>query len=185
MSTSGAPCTRIGKELGVFSESTLLNNLQSIAKQNQYQLLDFPETDAPQVIANHLGIERLSMPYRVDVSYPEMRLAYSRLTRRIQPSISSLWHEIGVHLRSTLLLRLMVSDFTPHAYSIQHPILTSRDLLLMYEPTTGTPLNCAYPLCITLEWFILLHSKHISSFLNVLNLWLPAHRVPILQTLNF
>jgi hypothetical protein len=119
------------------------------------------------------------------ISYPETQLTYSRLPRSEQPSISSLRNEIQAHLRSTLLSRLMVWDLTPHAYSIQRPILTSRDQLLSYDPTPGTPLNCAYPLRITLEWFILLHSKHIWSFLNALNLWLPAHRVSILQTLNF
>jgi len=37
------------------------------------------------------------------------------------------------------------------------------------------PLNRVYPLPITFERFIVLHSKHIFSFLNALNLWLPAH----------
>jgi hypothetical protein len=122
------------------------------------------------------------MPDHVDVLYPETRLAYSRLLRRKQPSISSLRNEIQTHLRSTLLSRLMVSDLSPHPYSIQYPILKSCDPLLSYDPTPGTPLNCAYPLRITLEWFILLHFKHIWSFLNALNLWQPAHRVSILQT---
>jgi hypothetical protein len=36
-------------------------------------------------------------------------------------------------------------------------------------------LNSVYALCITLEWFILLHSKHIFSFRKSLNVWLPAH----------
>jgi len=185
LSISGAPDTRIAKEFGIFSESTLLDNLQSIAKENQYQLLDISETDPAQHISNHPGIERLSMPDRVDVSYPETRLTYSRLPQREQPSISSLRNEIQAHLRSTLLSRLMVSDLTPHAYSIQRPNLTSRDQLSSYDPSPGTPLNRAYPLRITLEWFILLNSQHIWSFLNALNLWLPAHRVSILQTLNF
>jgi len=77
---SGAPDTRIAKEFGIFFESTLLNNLQSIAKENRYQLLDFPETDPAQYISDHLGIASQSMPYRVDVSYPETQLAYSNLT---------------------------------------------------------------------------------------------------------
>jgi hypothetical protein len=184
MSISGAPDTRIAKEFGIFSESTLLNNLHSIAKENRYQLLDISETDPAQHISIHPGIEPLSMPDRVDVSYPETRLAYSRLPRRQQPSFFSLRNEIQAHLRSTLLSRLMVSDLAPHVYSIQRPILTNGDQLLSYDPTPGTPLNSAYPLRITLEWFNLLHSKHIWSFLNALNLWLPAHRVSILQTLN-
>ena len=180
LSISGAQDTRIAKEFGIFSESTLLNDLYSIAKENPYQLLHFPETDPAQYISNHLGIERLSMPYQDGVSYPETRLAYSTLTRRLQPSISSLRNEIQAHLRSTRLSRLMVPDLTPRACSIQCPILTSRDSLLTYDPTPGTPLNCAYLLCITLEWFIVLHSKHISSSLNASNVWLPAHRVSIL-----
>jgi hypothetical protein len=44
-SISGAPDNRIAKEFGTFSESTLLHNLQPIAKEIRYQLLDFPETD--------------------------------------------------------------------------------------------------------------------------------------------
>jgi hypothetical protein len=67
LSISGAPDTRIAKEFGIFSESTLLNNLQSVAKENRYQLLDISETDPAQHISNHPGIERLSMPDRVDV----------------------------------------------------------------------------------------------------------------------
>jgi hypothetical protein len=69
----------------------------------------------------------------------------------------------------------MVSDLTPHAYSIHRPILTSSHSLLAYDSTPGTPLSREYPLRIALEQFILLHSEHIFSFLNALNLWLPAH----------
>jgi hypothetical protein len=69
----------------------------------------------------------------------------------------------------------MVSDLTLHAYSIHRPILTSSHSLLAYDSTPGTPLSCEYPLRIALEQFILLHSEHIFSFLNGLNLWLPAH----------
>jgi hypothetical protein len=68
----------------------------------------------------------------------------------------------------------MVSDLTPHAYSNHRPILTRSHSLLTYDPAPGTPLNRVYPLRIALERFILLHSKHIFSFLNALNLWLPA-----------
>ena len=53
----------------------MLNNLQSIAKENRNQCLDFPETDPVQYISNHPGIERLSKRYPVDVSYPDTRLA--------------------------------------------------------------------------------------------------------------
>ena len=102
-------------------------------------------------ISNHPGIERLSKRYRVGVSYPEIRLAYSRLTRIVQPSISSLRNEFQAHLKGTLLSSLMVSDLTPHAYSIQRPNLSSRHSLLSYAPTPRR----------TSERFILLHSKHI------------------------
>jgi hypothetical protein len=76
----GAPDTKIARECWIFSESTVLNNLQSIAKENRYQLLDFPETDPALYISNDSGIERLSMTDRVDVSYPESQLTYFRLT---------------------------------------------------------------------------------------------------------
>ena len=59
----------------------MLNHCQSIAQENRSQLLDSPETDPVQYIANHPWIDRLSKRYRVDASYPETRLAYSRLTR--------------------------------------------------------------------------------------------------------
>jgi len=59
-SISGAPDTRITKEFGIFTESTMLNNLKAIAKENCCQLYDFPETDPAQYISNHPGIERLS-----------------------------------------------------------------------------------------------------------------------------
>jgi len=80
LSISGAPDTRIAKDFGIFTESTMLNILQSIAKENRFQLLDFPETYPAQYTSNHPGIERLSKRYQVDVSYPERQLAYSRLT---------------------------------------------------------------------------------------------------------
>jgi hypothetical protein len=80
VSISCASNTRIAKEFGIFTELTMLNNLQSIPKENRYQLLDFPEKDPALYISNYLGIERLSKPYAVDVSYPEIWLAYSKLT---------------------------------------------------------------------------------------------------------
>ena len=125
LSISGAPDTRIAKEFRTFTESTMLNNLQSIAQENHYQLLNTPETDPALYNYNHPVIERLCEWYRVDSSYPKTWLAYSRLTRRIQPSISSLRNDVQAHLRSTLISSLMVSDLIPHAYSIQWPILTS------------------------------------------------------------
>ena len=102
-------------------------------------------------ISNHRGIEGQSKRYRVDVSYPETRLAYSRLTRRVQPSICSLRNEVQAHLKSTILSSLMVSDLKPPTYSIHRPILTSRHSLLSFALT---PRRAS-------EWFILLHSKHI------------------------
>jgi hypothetical protein len=53
---SGSRDSRTPQEFGLFSESTMLNNLQSIAKEHRYQLLDVPETDPAQYISNHLGI---------------------------------------------------------------------------------------------------------------------------------
>jgi len=117
-------------------------------------------------ISNHPGIERQSKRYRVDVSYPETWLAYSRLTRIVQPSISSLRNEVQAHLKSTILSSLMVSDLTQHAYSIHRPILTSRRLLLSYAPT---PRRAS-------ERFTFCSIRSIfPSFLNALNLCLPAH----------
>jgi len=97
-------------------------------------------------ISNHPGIQRLCKQYRGDVSYPETQLTYSRLGRWVQLSISSLRNEVHEHPKGTMLSSLMVSDLTPHAYSIQRPILTSRHSLLLYAPT---------PRC-TSERFILL-----------------------------
>ena len=60
-------------------------------------------------------------------------------------------------------------------------MLTSRYSLLPYDPTTrydppaGRPLNRVYQPRITVARFILLHPKHIFSFLNPLNLRLPAN----------
>ena len=97
--------------------------------------------------------------------YPETRLAYSRVTRRVKLSISSLRNEVQAHLKGTMLSGLIVSDLTPHAYSIQRPILTSRHSLLSYTPT---PRRAS-------AQFILLTRSILSSFRNALNLCLPAH----------
>jgi len=112
------------------------------------------------------------------------QLTYSTRTRRIQPRISSLSNDIQEHPRSSLLSRLMVSDLTTHADSIQGQLMTSCNSLLTYDTTPGTPLNWAYPLRITLDCCILLHSKHIWCFLNWSNLWLPAHKVSLKQALK-
>jgi len=69
----------------------------------------------------------------------------------MQPSISSLWNEVQAHFNGTILSSMIVSDLTPHAYSIQRPNLASRHSLLSYAPT---PRSFS-------ERFILLHSKHI------------------------
>ena len=117
LAIAGAPGTRIAKQFGIFTESTMMDTLQSIAQENHYQLLDAPETDPAQYISNHPWIERLSKRFWVDVWYPKRQLAYCRLTWRILPSISSLRNAVQAHLRSTLLLRSIVPDLTPHTYS--------------------------------------------------------------------
>jgi len=129
----------------------MLNSLQSIAHEYSYQHFDSPETDPSQYSSNHPGIQRLSKRFRVDVLYPKTRLAYSRRTRRIQPSILSLRNEVDAHLRSTLLSSVMVSNLTQHAYSIQWRMSICRHWLFTYDPTPGMPLNREYPLCITFE----------------------------------
>jgi len=126
LATAGAPDTWIAKAFGIFTESILLKNLQSIAHENRYQLLDSPEPGPSKYISNHPRIERRSKPYPVDESYSKTRLAYSRLTQRIPPSISSLSEEIQAHPRFTILSSVIVSDLTPHAYSIQRLISTCR-----------------------------------------------------------
>jgi hypothetical protein len=148
---AGTPDTRIAKDFWIFTESIMLNNLQSIAHENRYQHLDSSEAAPSQYISNNPGIERLAKQYRVDVSYHKTRLTYSRLTRSILPSIFSLSNEIQGHLRSTLLSSAMVSGSTLCAYSIQRLISKCRYSLFKYNPTPGTPLNREYPLCITFE----------------------------------
>ena len=81
LSISGAPDTRVTRDFRMITESSMLNNLLWVAQENRSKLLDSPETDPVQYVANHPWIERLSMRSRVDASYPETRLAYSRLTR--------------------------------------------------------------------------------------------------------
>jgi hypothetical protein len=65
---------------GIFVESLKLNNLQLIAQEIRCQLFDPPETDPVQYICNHPWIQRQCKRNRVDVSYPEARLAYFSLT---------------------------------------------------------------------------------------------------------
>jgi len=88
LSLLGALDTRIAKEFRIFTESTMLNNLQSIAQGNSYQHLNSPETDPAQYISNHPGIAQLSKRYGVFVAYPETQLTYCKLTRRMQTCIS-------------------------------------------------------------------------------------------------
>jgi len=148
---AGAPDTGIAKEFGIFTESITLNNFESIAHENRYQHLDYPETDPSQYITNRPGIKRVFKRYRVDVSYSKPQLTYSSIIWIIPLSISSLSNEIQLHLRSTLLSSVKVSDLTRHAYSFQRLISTCRQSLFTYDPTPGTPLNHEYPLCITIE----------------------------------
>jgi len=185
LSISGSPNTRIAKQFWIFTESIMLDNLQWIAEENRYQLLDFPDSDPARYISNHPGIEKLCKRYPVDVSYHKTPLRYSRLIRRIQPGLPLLSNEIHAHLTSALLSRLMVSDLAPHAYSIQWPISTSHHSLLTYDHTPDMPSNRVCPLHITLEWSILLHSKHIFSVPECVEYGAAStHRVSIFQTLN-
>jgi len=156
-----------------------------MAQENRHQHLDSPETDPAQYFSNHPWIERLSKWYRVDGSYPKTWLMYSRLTRRIPPNISLLRNEAHAHLRSTLLSSMMVTDLTQHAYSILRLISTSSYSLLTYDPTPGMPLNCVYPLRITLERFILLHSKYISFLPECFESVAASTHSVICQTLTF
>jgi hypothetical protein len=151
LSISGAPDTRLLKGFEIFTESTMLNRLQFIAQENHYQHLDSPQTDPAQYTSNHPGIERMSRRYRVDISYTKTPLAYCRLIWSILPSLSSRRNEVQLHLRSTLLASIMVSDSTPHTYSIQRLISICRHSVFTYDPTPGTPLNRVYPHCIIFE----------------------------------
>jgi hypothetical protein len=94
LNIAGAPDISIANEFEIFTESKMLNNLQSIAHENRYQHLDSPEVHPSWYVSNHPGIDRLSKRYRVDVSYSKTQLVYSGLTRRIPLSISSRSYEI-------------------------------------------------------------------------------------------
>jgi len=185
LSISGAPNTRIAEEFMIFTELTMLNNLLSTVPENRNQHLNSPETDPAQYISNHPRIERLSKQYRVNLLYGKRWLAYSRLTWRIQLSVSSLKNEVQAHLRFTLLPSLIVSDMTPHSYSIQRLIETISHSLLTYDSTPGMPLNHVFPLHITFERFILLHSKHISFLCECFDSVAASTQSVILQTLKF
>ena len=63
LSIAGAPDTGIAKEFGIFAESTMLNNSQSIAHEYRYHHVDSPETVPSQYISNHPGIEILPKRY--------------------------------------------------------------------------------------------------------------------------
>jgi hypothetical protein len=183
--------TTVMIEFVLFTASWMLNNLQSIAQKNRWQLLDPPETDPVQYICNHPWIQTHSKHYRVDVLYPQMRFVYFRLTQQIQSRISSLRNEVQEHLKSTLLSRLKVSDLTPHAYSILRPILTSCYSLSTHDPTPGidptlgTPLNLECPLRITLQTidFALFNAYFLLS--ECLESVAASTHSVIFQTLNF
>jgi len=97
----------------------MLNHLQSIVKENHYQLLDIPGTDPAQYITNHPGTAKASKWYRVDISCPETWLAYSRLIIKIKPSISLLSNEIQVHIRiETARIFSSTADFVKLPISI-------------------------------------------------------------------
>ena len=130
LSISGAPDTKVTKACGIFSESTMLNNWESIGESLSTSRLSWDWSSRVQYISNHARIERLSKRYRFDVSYPKTQLTYSSLTRRIQATISSLMNEVQAHPRSTLLSSVIISDMTPHAYSIQWLILTMQALII-------------------------------------------------------
>lgn len=165
---SGAADTWIAKPFGIFAESTMLNNWQSIVQENRYQHIDSPDTDPSLDISNHPRMERLSMRYQIDVLHPKTRLMYSRLTQWILGSIFSIRNEVQAQFRCTLLSSLMMSDVTQQVCSIQKLISTGSHSPFTYDPTPGMHPTCVYPPCITFEQFILL---------NAMNLWLRAHRV--------
>jgi len=75
--------TRIVKAFRILTELTMLNNLQSVAKENRNQLLDFHETDPAQYISDDQGIERQPKQEQVHESYPKTALKYSRITQWI------------------------------------------------------------------------------------------------------
>jgi len=175
---------RIGEEFVIFTKSAMLNNLHSIAQDSHYQHLDSHETEPALYISNYQGIERMSKQYRVDVQYPKTHLAYSRCIRTPQCNILPLRKEIQTHLGSTLLSRLMVSDLTPFIYSIQSLISTRCHWVLTYNLTWGMDLHCVYPLRITLEQFILLHSKLIFFLPESFESVAASTQSVICQTLN-
>jgi len=159
LSISGAPDATIAKEFAIFTESIMLNNLQSIAQENSYQHLDSPETDTGQLISHHLRIERLSKRYRVDVSYPKTWLAHSRLTRRIQCSIPHSRMKFR-HTSDPLSCRVLWSQIWHHTHI----------LFKGYFRHAGTHYSYMIPLQARL-WTVYTHSA------LPLNQWLPAHRV--------
>jgi len=185
LSISDARDIIIAKEFGIFTESAIFHNLQSIAKENCYQLLELSETDPAQYIFNHPEIERLSKRYQVDVLYPRTALAYSRLTWIILPSISSLRNDVPTHLRSTLQSRLMVTDLTPHPYSIRGSISRRRHFVLTDDHTPNTLRNCVYPLCIPFEQFVLHDSNYIFFLLEWFQSVTASTQSIIFQTLNY
>jgi len=134
-----------------------------------------------QYISHHPGIERLSKRYRVDVSYPKSRLTYSRLTLRIQPSISSLSNEVQAHLGSTLLSSVIISDLTPHAYSIQRLISTMQALIIHIWYSS----RHASELCIpTLHYLWICGCQHTECHLSDTKLLGAGVAHPALSQLN-
>jgi hypothetical protein len=99
---SGTPDTRIAKQFGIFTESTMLNHVPSITQAHCYQHLNSPGANSALYIANHEGIQTLSKHVHVDISKPDIHLANSRLIPRIQPRLFLLRHEVQAPRRSSL-----------------------------------------------------------------------------------
>ena len=122
-SISGAPDTRVTNQ----QDWIILSRCTRESLSTSQLFCDWSSIVS---LSNDPGIETLSKRYPLNVSYPKTWLAYSRLTRRIQPCISSLRNEVQSHLRSTLLSSVTVSDLTPHTYSIQWLISTTQALII-------------------------------------------------------
>jgi hypothetical protein len=108
--------------------------------------------------------------------YSKRWLAYCRHIRRILSYISPLTNKVPAHLRSTLMLRVMVSDLTQYTYSIQRLLSISRYSLFTYDPTAGAPLIRVYLLCITYESLAVSEPSVVCQTTNVqVQAWLIPH----------
>jgi hypothetical protein len=116
--------------------------------------------------------------------YPKTRLMYFRVTQRIQRSISVLRNNLLIHLRSPLLSRLMFSNLTLYADSVERTILTCRYSWRTHNPTADMTPYHVYPLRIPFAQCSLPHSKHI-FFLPDFESVTTSTQCVIFQTLNF